>query len=579
MVKFSHMKKLSKYIIAGVTVTAVIGAAAIWRSGGAESIYETEPISRGTVIQEVTVTGSLQPAERVSLEPEVSGKVIDILVTEGDQVMAGDTLVKFDDRDLQSRISSQRAALSAARATLRELVAGPTVEDLALSQAAVDSAESKLDAAEQSVVDAETSLAAAKNNLEVVKEKAETSLNSKSQDFIDDMRQAKVKSADAMNRLSNSLFTSGYEISYSTNNSMAENEAIRTRREAENALQELESLVASIQSQGTLDGALANYSQVLYFLSAIKDHMDANSVMLSYVVGTATTALTTDRTNISTAQTNLSTITDQLIADKAAVDIQKSQNESEKSTAEIAVNTATAALNSAKSTVDTAEKSVLQALAEYDLKKSGARPENIDAQRSRVLVEEATLNGLLTDLSKRQIVSPIDGVVTGMEVERGETVSPGVVVVSLNAQGRFEIVSNISEVDIAKVKEGQPVHITLDAFSRSEEWLGKVTKIFPAEKVVDGVIFYETKVVFDEDDERLKSGMTANLSIETARKDDVLRIPLRALKQSRGKDYIELLVDGAPQEVEVELGVENTTYAELASGAEEGDLVIVSTND
>ena len=125
---------------------------------------------------------------------------------------------------------------------------------------------------------------------------------------------------------------------------------------------------------------------------------------------------------------------------------------------------------------------------------------------------------------------------------------------------------------------GQKVDITLDAFPRSEHWTGTVSKIFPAEKVVEGVIFYETKVVFDNEDPRLKSGMTANLAIEVDRAENVLVVPLRALIQREGEDYIRILENEEPVERPVSIGAENSTHAELISGAEEGELVIVADN-
>lgn len=118
------MKKSLKVILS-LAVVAVVGGAIIWKMANKPVDYETETIARGTVIAEVSVTGSLQPAERVNLEPETSGRVVTISVKEGDLVKAGDTLIALDTRDLQSRLASQRAALAAARAQLSSCSPGP----------------------------------------------------------------------------------------------------------------------------------------------------------------------------------------------------------------------------------------------------------------------------------------------------------------------------------------------------------------------------------------------------------------------------------------------------------------------
>src|SRR5690606_6065393 len=100
---------------------------------------------------------------------------------------------------------------------------------------------------------------------------------------------------------------------------------------------------------------------------------------------------------------------------------------------------------SATFAVQTAENGVSQAQADLALRQSGNRPEVIASQRAQVEVQEATLNGLYTDLSKRRIVAPIDGVVTDVAIELGETVSPGKAVVSMQTKGNYEITTNISE--------------------------------------------------------------------------------------------------------------------------------------
>jgi HlyD family secretion protein len=176
-------------------------------------------------------------------------------------------------------------------------------------------------------------------------------------------------------------------------------------------------------------------------------------------------------------------------------------------------------VNAASFAIDSAARAVAQANADLALARAGSRPEAIAAHRAQVAVQRASLDVLLADISKRRLVAPIDGIVTEVSVEKGETIQPGAPAVVMNAKGGFEIITNISEIDIARVTIGDAVMITLDAFPRSDTWTGKVAKIDPAEKVVDSVIFYETTIVFDGEDPRLRPGMTANLAIETERRE------------------------------------------------------------
>jgi HlyD family secretion protein len=572
------MKKSSKIIMAVIAVVAV-GGFAYARFGGSKVKYETEAVARGSVVSEVSVTGSLEPADKVSLEPEVSARVVAVNVSEGDEVKAGDALVSLDSRDLQARIASQRAAVASASAQLAQLVAGPTSEDLTLSSRSVESAEAKLDAARQAKLDADTSLVNARKSQETTVAKADAQMDAKADALLDDYVGAVTSAGDAVNRLDNPLYTSDDRLSFSSNSAQAEIDATSSRITAKTALITLTDRIAAARAIGTLAAVESAYAANLADLRTIKSHLDASASVLTHSISLSSTTLATYQLNVSTAQTGVNTAINQLIAGQAAIDIQRKLNDADLATAQIALSTAESALNTAASGVTAAERSLAQAQAEQSFKKSGSRPEAISAQRARVAAENATLAGLESDLSKRSIAAPFDGIVTEVNVERGEIVTPGRPVVSLIAKGRFEIVSNISEVDIARLAAGQPVIITLDAFPRTDEWLGKVIKINPAEKVVEGVIFYETRVLFDEDDPRLKSGMTANLIIETARRDDVLRVPMRSVKDEGGKKTVETLVNGKPVTREITLGLEDNDYVELSSGLSEGDLVIVGTSN
>src|SRR5690606_23798360 len=131
--------------------------------------------------------------------------------------------------------------------------------------------------------------------------------------------------------------------------------------------------------------------------------------------------------------------------DKADVELQARLNDADRLSAQISVANAESALTSAVFAVEAAEKGVAQAEADLALVRSGNRAEVIASQRAQVAVQEATLGGLLTELSKRRITAPIAGIVTDMAVELGETVSPGMVAVVIQTEGTFEIVTNISE--------------------------------------------------------------------------------------------------------------------------------------
>ncbi|HRY91202.1 MAG TPA: hypothetical protein P5229_02570, partial [Candidatus Gracilibacteria bacterium] len=96
----------------------------------------------------------------------------------------------------------------------------------------------------------------------------------------------------------------------------------------------------------------------------------------------------------------------------------------------------------------------------------------------------------------------------------------------------------------------------------------------PAETVIQGVVYYQIKTAFDLKDARLKSGMTTNLDIVTAQKDNVLIIPARAVKYEDSIRYVEVLVDGKPKKTTIKTGLESDQDVEVTSGLKEGDKII-----
>lgn len=572
------MKMTKKSAIIAAISVLVVGGIAFAATRKAKITYETEKVDRGTVVQEVSVTGSIAPSKKISLQPEAAGKVAKVAVTEGSEVKVGDVLVEIDSRDILARIASQRAAINSARARLAELTAGATQGELALAETAVATAESRRDSAIAAKADAQVAFANAQSNYDNVAAKAVTLTSSKLETLLLDYGKALTDATDAIERLSSPMFTNNDLLTFSTTNFSAEVAARNTRSEAKASLTDLAASVAAAKSAGTAEAALAAYPSIAADLNSVKAHLEADREVLNYASGIPSSTIDSYKLNVSSGLSSINAIIQTLNNDKSTVDLQVKINQSDETNAQIALSNAQAALTSATFAVETAEKSLAQAKADLALKTTGTRPEVIAAQRARVEAEEATLSSLLADLAKRKIISPIDAVVTEVSAEVGETVQPSQVVVELNAKDKFEIVANISEVDIASITIGQPVIVTLDAFPTTETWTGKVVTIHPAEKVVEGVIFYEIKIVFDQEDARLKSGMTANLDIETGRRENALRVPLRALRSSPGRTYVEVLVDGKPQERDVKVGIENSRTAELLEGLREGEEVVVSSS-
>jgi HlyD family secretion protein len=151
-----------------------------------------------------------------------------------------------------------------------------------------------------------------------------------------------------------------------------------------------------------------------------------------------------------------------------------------------------------------------------------------------------------------RVTSPMSGVVINKGVELGETVTSGVS--SFNeGTSMFTVADlksliirvNLNEVDIAKVRKGQPVRVTLDAYPQ-KIFTGKVRFVAPAAKVVEKIKVFEIEVALDHLDDSFRTGMSANVEILGERRASTLSIPLEALQRREGATVVYRLKGSLP---------------------------------
>jgi HlyD family secretion protein len=188
-------------------------------------------------------------------------------------------------------------------------------------------------------------------------------------------------------------------------------------------------------------------------------------------------------------------------------------------------------------------------------------------------------------LSFTKILSPVDGIVISRKVDPGQPVAasfqaPELFLVAKDLKD-MQIDINISEADIGKVKEGQPVEYTLDGYP-DLVFHSKVSQVRNSPTTVSNVVTYTVVVYVDNEDLKLKPGMTANVSIITEKQENVLCVPNEALKFTPevGKKYetqgIWVLEKGKPVRKDITTGLSDDTYTQILSGSlTKGDKVIL----
>jgi HlyD family secretion protein len=173
-------------------------------------------------------------------------------------------------------------------------------------------------------------------------------------------------------------------------------------------------------------------------------------------------------------------------------------------------------------------KDRLVSQSEYD--KAVATLHQAEAQ---VKIKEAALERSRLDLAHCTIYAPVDGIVISRNVDVGQTVAASMNAPTLfqiaNDLSKMQIDANVSEADVGTVEEGQNVKFTVDAYP-SRTFAGSVVQIRNSASNIQNVVTYDTVIGVTNSDLKLKPGMTATVSITTAQRTNVCKIPNAALR-------------------------------------------------
>ena len=224
-----------------------------------------------------------------------------------------------------------------------------------------------------------------------------------------------------------------------------------------------------------------------------------------------------------------------------------------------------------------------QAESDYLAKKA-----SIGAQRASIAQSRASYNTAMTNLGYTKIVAPVDGTIISRDIDVGQPVAasfqaPELFTIAQDLT-KMQIEVNVSEADIGSVKEGQEVEYTLDGYPDST-FYGKVTQVRLDSTTTSNVVTYTVIVSVNNDDLKLKPGMTANVSIITKRSENVMCAPSVAMKYSpetNGQKYqnqgIWVLENGKPKRIDIKEGASDDSNVEIISKVlKVGDKIIIGS--
>lgn len=204
--------------------------------------------------------------------------------------------------------------------------------------------------------------------------------------------------------------------------------------------------------------------------------------------------------------------------------------------------------------------------------------QDAEVARHGVAAARAKLNTLNVQLSYTKIFSPIDGIVSHVAAQEGETIVSGLSVsnlITILDPARLEMWIYIDETDVGRVASGLPVEYTVDAF-RDRTFKGSVDRIYPEPEIRDNIVYYRTLIkVTKEEAQWLRPEMTTQCKIIVETKKDVLAVPNTALKWVSNRQVCFVVTDPKvePREVTPKLGLVGLEMSEVLEGLSEGDVV------
>jgi len=466
--------------IVGVVILAIVGIY-LYSSRDTGPVYETLTASLGNVMEEVSVTGRVKPAEEVSLAFERTGKVSRVNVSVGSKVSPGQFMASLESSEAQSQLAQ---------------------------------AEADLKVQEIRIINAEIALGESKKGL------------------VDKVQDAYTKADDALRTKADQVFS---EPSLNPRlRFILDDTTFKERLEADRLATE-----GTMNSWKTFLVGLNTSSNLTIQITQAKEGLNSIKVLLDEI------AVALNNYTLTTYPTQTT------------------------------INAWRADISSARNSISTSTSSLLTAEEKWKTSDSA-----LVLEQTKIDSNKASVENYKTQLAKSSIYSPIRGVVTKISVEPGETTAINSPIMTLISENDFEVETNIPEVDISKVKLGNEVEITLDAYGGDVIFKAAVISIDPAETIIEGVTTYKVKVLFNEEDEKIKSGMTANMTIFGKKSENVIAIPQRAVITKDTGKFVRILNGNEAREVEVTLGIRGSSgNIEILSGVNEGDKVIISVSE
>lgn len=531
------LKRKSTWIV--IVILLVVGGFAFAGRGGSAPVLTTEAVRTEELVQTVDATGTLRSSRETHLAFETSGIVGFVSVKVGDRVKAGALLASL-------RASDQYAESQEAAASVRVAEASASAARVSAENAVV------------SVENAKRSLVRTREESVQNTATARANLRAALVSGMIAVRKA-VSDADEILGVDNTFANADYRNVLSAMDSGALNDAKNAYVSAKASLASAETpafALSASSAPAAVDAAEALAGRALSDVSVLLLHVQRT------LDATAIDTYTFNATELTALKASLN-------ATRNSAQAAQSSLRSARQAVDAAVLAAAQAEDAAMSAVDSADASRKNADASAFIRAE---------ETARAAASRASSN---VRLAKTALRSPIGGVVTAVDVDPGELALSGTPVVTVQTvDGQFEVVAHIAEADVSKVSLGDVADVTFDAFGERMAFPARVISIDPAQKLVEGVVYYEAKLALDPIGKEisLKPGMTADATITTERASGVLSVPQRAVLLKDGGNVVRVQTGETTfEERAVTTGLRGDGgRVQILNGLSDGETIVVS---
>lgn len=204
--------------------------------------------------------------------------------------------------------------------------------------------------------------------------------------------------------------------------------------------------------------------------------------------------------------------------------------------------------------------------------------QQLDAASMDYSVAQATYDDAVSQLDDTVIKAPIDGVIIGKPIPAGQTVAPGIstpmVLMSVADLSKMQIEAQVDESDIGKISIGQKVDFSVDAYT-GKIFNGIVSNVSQKANIQQNVVYYNVTIDVEGAGTMLKPTMTARVSIHVGESKNTILVPLAAIKENKGQSYVQTMVNGKVENINITIGLSGDEKVEVLSGLTDTDQILL----